>query len=149
MIDESTIKVYVAGAFDMLHYGHVRFLEKAKNLGDELFVGLVTDEAIEQVKGHKPILNYLERWELLRALKCVDCVLRQDNPYPMEILKELKEKHDLIFNILVRSDDITPPIPGQEFIEANGGKIVILPYTREINSTDIKKRIIECYKELK
>ena len=137
------IGVYVAGAFDMLHYGHVRFLERARKLGDILYVGLCTDEAIKQAKGHYPILNYLERWELLRALKCVSCIVKQDSPYPTEILKKLKEDDNLIFDILVRSDDVRLPIPGQEFIECNGGKVVLLSYTKEINSSDIKKRIIK------
>jgi len=138
--------VYVAGAFDLIHYGHVRFLEKAKKLGDILYVGLVTDEGIVQAKGHGPILNYSERLKMLKALRCVDFVIKQDDPYPTEVLQKLKKKKGVIVDILVRSNDITPPIPGQEFIESNGGKIVILPYTKTISSSDIKNRIIKVNK---
>jgi len=146
LYEPKKVIVYVAGAFDMIHYGHVRFLEEAKKLGDILYVGLVTDEGIVRSKGDGPVLNYSERLKLLKALRCVDFVIKQDDPYPTKVLQKLKKKKGVIVDILVRSNDITPPIPGQEFIESNGGKIVILPYTKTISSSDIKKRIINLYK---
>jgi rfaE bifunctional protein nucleotidyltransferase chain/domain len=135
------IKVYTAGVFDLLHYGHVRYLEKAKSLGDMLIVGLLTDEGTERYKGKNPILTYEQRLEVISALKCVDLIVRQDDTDPTETLKKLKDL-GWVFDYMVRADDYEGIPQGTEFIEANGGKVVRLPYCKEINSTFIKERLI-------
>lgn len=134
------MKVYCAGVFDLLHYGHVRYLEYAKSLG-ELTVGLLTDEGTERYKFHKPIMNYQERYEVIRALKCVDYIVRQDDTDPTETLKALKEQHGWTFDIMVRGDDYKGIPQGTDFIEKNGGKVVRSPYCYEISSTAIKERL--------
>ena len=135
------IKVYAGGVFDMFHYGHVRYLENAKKLGDILIVGLLTDEGTARYKPRKPIMTYLERWEVIRALKCVDYIVRQDDTDPTDTLRRLKIEHNWIFDIMCRGTDYKKISQGTKFIEANGGKVVRIPYTEGISSSEIKKRI--------
>ena len=135
-------RVYCAGVFDLLHYGHVRYLEEAKSLGDELVVGLLTDDGVERYKPERPIMNYEERWEVINALKCVDYIVRQEDTDPTETLKILKNEHRWVFDIMCRGDDYKDIPPGTEFIEANGGKVVRIPYCKEISSTAIKQRLL-------
>lgn len=135
------IRVYTAGVFDLLHYGHVRYLRKAKSLGDVLFVGLLTDEGTERYKFKKPILTYEQRFEVLSELTFIDEIVKQDDTDPTTTLRKLKEL-GFVFNIMVRGNDYEGIPQGTEFIEANGGKVVRLPYCKEISSTFIKERLI-------
>ena len=136
------IVVYAAGVFDILHVGHIRYLEKAKALGDVLVVGLLTDEGTKAYKYKYPIIPFLERWEILHSIKPIDYVVAQNSTDPTFTLQQLKLGHnDLFPDILVRGDDVSLPVPGQEFVESQGGKVVILPYTKKVSSTLIKKRI--------
>ena len=95
------IRVYTAGVFDLLHYGHVRYLRKAKSLGDVLFVGLLTDEGTERYKFKKPILTYEQRFEVLSELTFIDEIVKQDDTDPTTTLRKLKEL-GFVFNIMVR-----------------------------------------------
>lgn len=134
--------VYAAGVFDLLHYGHIRYLKEAKKLGTVLIIGLLTDEGTAKYKARKPVMSYLERLEVISSLKPVDYVVRQNDTDPTETLKEIYRVHKPLFpNILVRGSDVQPPIPGQEFIESKGGRVEFVPYTTEISSTQIKQRI--------
>ncbi len=132
------IWVYAAGVFDFLHYGHVRYFQAAKSLGDILVVGLLTDDGTAKYK-RRPLLKYSERWETVRALKCVDYIVRQNDTDPTETLRVLRDHHKWTFNILVRGDDFKGVPPGTEFIEANGGKVVRIPYCPDISSAKIKE----------
>jgi len=119
--------VYAAGVFDIFHYGHINYLQEAKRLGDKLIVGLLSDEGVMDYKSDKPIMNYVERWRVIT-----------------NTLKHLWKSHRSLFpNILVRADDVKPPVLGQEYIESKGGKVVIVPYSKGISSRDIKNRIID------
>ena len=136
------IFVYAAGVFDILHYGHIRYLKHAKSLGDVLVVGLLTNKGAARYKP-QPLLSYLERWEVLKAIDCVDYIVRQDDTDPIETLKELKKAHNWTFDILCRGADYKKVPQGTEYIEVNGGKVVRVPYSKEISSTEIKRRILE------
>jgi rfaE bifunctional protein nucleotidyltransferase chain/domain len=136
--------VYAAGVFDIFHYGHINYLQEAKRLGDKLIVGLLSDEGVMDYKSDKPIMNYVERWRVIRAIEGVDYIVEQDNTDPTNTLKHLWKSHRSLFpNILVRADDVRPPVAGQEYIESKGGKVVIVPYSKGISSRDIKNRIID------
>ena len=136
--------VYTAGVFDILHHGHINFLQEAKRLGDKLIVGLLTDEGVMDYKSDKPIMNYVERWRVIRGIAGVDYIVEQENTDPTNTLKNLWRHHRQLFpNILVRADDVKPPVPGGEYIESKGGKVVIVPYSKGISSSDIKNRIID------
>ena len=136
------MKVYCAGVFDLVHHGHIKYLRHCKSLGDMLVVGLLTDEGTERYKFKKPILTYEERWEVIRELKCVDYVVRQDDTDPTETLKELRDNHNWIFDIMCRGDDYPHRPQGSGFIEAHGGKVVRIPYSKDISSTEIKRRLL-------
>lgn len=136
------IWVYAAGVFDLLHYAHVRYLEKSKALGDVLVVGLVDDDGVKKYKFEYPVMRYPERWEVIRSIRCVDYVVRQNDTDPTETLKKLKEEHGWIFNIMVRADDYKGRPPGSDFIMESGGKVIRLPYCHDISSTKIKERLL-------
>jgi rfaE bifunctional protein nucleotidyltransferase chain/domain len=139
------VLVYCAGVFDILHYGHVRYLEFCKRLGDVLVVGLVDDDGVARYKAHKPIMSYTERWEVVRALRCVDYVVRQNDTDPTATLTNLKNEHGWVFDVMVRGDDYDKTPQGTDFILANGGRVVRSPYTHSISSTDLKSRILKAY----
>ena len=134
--------VYCAGVFDLIHYGHIRYLRAAKQMGDVLVVGLLTDDGVARYKPHRPILNYVQRWEVLQAIKYVDYVVKQDDTDPTKTLEYLKE-HGWIFNTMIRGADFKGTPPGSEFITSHGGKVVRIPYCSEISSSSIKEKIKE------
>lgn len=125
------------GVFDILHIGHIRYLQKAKKLGDILIVGLNSDASVKRLKGTKrPINNQNDRAEVLSALECVDYVLIFNEDTPIEWLSEIKP------NIHVKGGDYDMgKIIEKEIVEKNGGKIVILPKVPEVSTTDIIERI--------
>ena len=129
--------VYAAGVFDMLHYGHIQYLEKASKLGTMLIVGLLTDAGTRRYKPHYPVLSYWERLSVVKALRMVDMVVPQEDTDPTETLKALKMDID----IMVRGDDYEGIPPGTEWIENQGGVVVKIPYCKSVSSTDIKNRI--------
>jgi len=137
------VRCYCAGVFDLIHQGHIRYLKACRALGDELTVGLLTDDGVARYKPHRPILTYLERWEVLKELKCVDYIVRQEDTDPTETLKIIKKYHDITFDIMCRGDDYQGVPQGTDFIEENGGKVVRIPYSKDISSTEIKNRIIK------
>jgi len=134
--------VYCAGVFDLLHYGHIRYLRAAKQLGDVLVVGLLTDDAVGRYKKYRPVLNCLQRWEVLQSVRYVDYIVRQEDTDPTKTLEYLKT-HGWIFNVMVRGSDYEGVPQGTEFIETHGGRVVRVPYCSDISSTEIKKKIKE------
>lgn len=82
--------VFTNGCFDILHYGHIYYLNEAKNLGDYLIVGLNTDNSVKLNKGEsRPINNEIYRTEQLKSLECVDFIILFDNKTPIDIVKEI------------------------------------------------------------
>ncbi|MDN5320500.1 MAG: synthetase [Thermococcaceae archaeon] len=91
MREKKKIRVVVGGVFDILHVGHIHFLKKAKELGDELIVIVAHDETVKERKGRPPINSMYERAELLKALKMVDGVVIGDPGHiSLELIKKLK-----------------------------------------------------------
>ena len=136
-MDKKPVVVFTAGVFDPLHYGHIRYLEAAKRLGDILIVGVLTDDGAAAYKD-RPIMGWEARMEVVRALRCVDYVVKQPDTDPTSILEEL-EKHNLCPDIMVRGDDYPDIPPGTAFMLARKGRLVRLPYTKEISSTIYKE----------
>ena len=116
--------VFTNGCFDLLHVGHLRYLEKAKTLGDLLVVGVNSDDSVREIKGpRRPILPLRERMELLAGLACVDYVTSFDEPTPLGLITLLKP------DVLAKGGDWTPETTvGRETVEQSGGRVVILPY---------------------
>jgi len=125
--------VYVAGAFDLIHYGHVRFLEKAKKLGDILYVGLVTDDAVKKQKGNsRPILTYKERKQWLYEMGYSN-VVKQETFNPSENLIKFRPDG------FIKGEDQTHI--SEKTADDLGIEIIYLKRTKGISTSDIIKRI--------
>src|SRR5437016_11170626 len=129
--------VFTNGCFDLLHPGHIETLEKARNLGDLLVVGVNSDRSVREMKGEgRPILPEQERAEILAALECVDGVVIFDEPTPREIIAAL------LPDVLVKGGDwASDRIVGREEVEAAGGKVVLAPVVSGRSTTAIRERI--------
>ena len=115
--------VFTNGCFDILHVGHLRYLQHARGLGECLVIGLNTDEAVRNLKGsERPFVPENERAEMMAGLECVDYVVIFKEPTPIEILGELKP------DIHVKGGDyVLSQIPEARFVQEYGGEVVIVP----------------------
>jgi glycerol-3-phosphate cytidylyltransferase len=124
--------VYTAGAFDLLHVGHVRIIQAAAALGDTLVVGVSTDELIHEYKGHAPAVPYEERRELVAALRGVDAVIPQHTQDKIAIWERVG------FHRWVVGDDWFDADKYQTYrrqLQALGVECIFLPYTEGVSST--------------
>lgn len=124
--------VYTAGAFDLLHVGHIRMIQAAAALGDRLIVGVSTDELIREYKGIDAMVPYDERRELVAALRGVDLVIPQRTQDKVAMWERLK------FDNWVVGDDWFDTEKYQEYarqLEAVGVECTFLPYTNGVSST--------------
>lgn len=129
------IIVYTSVVCDLLHIGHINLFRKAKELGDKLIVGVITDDGVNQYKG-TPIIPVEQRIEVISSLKYVDLVIEQKTRSGLENMKELGN-----VSILIRGDDAE--IPDEiDYIKSIGGKFVKIPYTSGISTSDIINKII-------
>jgi|ERR1017187_1225736 rfaE bifunctional protein nucleotidyltransferase chain/domain len=135
--------VFTNGCFDILHSGHVDYLNKAKQLGDYLLVGLNSDISVKKIKGGKrPIIKEMERATLLDNLKCVDYLTFFDEDTPEQLIT------CLIPDILVKGADwALDKIVGREIVEANGGKVKTIEFSCDQSTSKIIKLIIDRYCE--
>ena len=115
--------VFTNGVFDLLHPGHVRYLQTARSLGDVLIVGVNSDRSVRENKGpSRPIMPERERAEVLEALSVVDAAVVFDEPTPQVIIDRLRP------DVLVKGADwAADAIVGRETVEAGGGKVVRVP----------------------
>ncbi|MBI3398356.1 MAG: D-glycero-beta-D-manno-heptose 1-phosphate adenylyltransferase [Deltaproteobacteria bacterium] len=136
------IIVFTNGCFDIVHAGHVRYLNKAKSLGDMLVVGLNTDSSVRQIKGDKrPIVPQRERAELLAGLEAVDYVVLFNEPTPIKLIKAI------LPNVLVKGADwASHEIVGAEVVKAAGGKITRIKLVQGRSTTNIIKKILELHR---
>lgn len=129
---------YTAGVFDLLHVGHINLLKNAKGLCDSLIVGVSTDEYVQKYKNKTPVIPCLDRMALVRELKSVDVVIKQESGDRLALHSKIK------FDIMFVGDDWYQNPKWQEmekkFDELNV-KIVYLPYTKEISTTKINEII--------
>lgn len=139
--DEKKKVVFTNGCFDMLHAGHVDYLNKAKAAGDVLIVGLNSDASMKRIKGEKrPILLQEERAFILSNLKAVDYVTLFDEDTPEEIISEL------IPDILIKGADWSlDKIVGRDIVEAHGGEVKTISFVTDQSTTNIIQTIIERY----
>ncbi len=135
--------VFTNGCFDLLHVGHIRYLEKARTLGDVLVVGLNTDRSVQTIKGPlRPILPEEERAEVLSGLGCVDYVTLFDEPTPLQLITFLKP------DVLVKGGDWTKEtVVGREVVEESGGEVIILPFIEGSSSSNIIETILTRYEK--
>lgn len=133
--------VFTNGCFDILHSGHVDYLNQARQLGDYLVVGLNSDFSVKNIKGEKrPIINEMERATLLDNLKCVDYVTFFDEDTPARLI------NSLIPDILVKGADwALDKIVGREVVEANGGEVKTIEFSCNQSTSKIINLIIDRY----
>ncbi len=131
--------VFTNGVFDILHVGHVRYLEQARTLGEVLLVAINSDAAVRELKGEgRPLMNQDERAEILAALRTVDYVTIFDDISPRALIARL------LPDVLVKGGDYAlDEIHGREEVEAAGGRVVSLPFVQGASSS----RIIEKMKK--
>jgi D-beta-D-heptose 7-phosphate kinase/D-beta-D-heptose 1-phosphate adenosyltransferase len=129
--------VFTNGVFDLLHPGHVRYLQQARALGDALVVGVNSDRSVRENKGpDRPITPEVERAEILSGLACVDAVTIFDEPTPFEIVNALAP------DVLVKGADWAhDAIVGREAVEGRGGRVVRIPVEQGYSTTVIVERI--------
>ena len=124
-------KVITYGTFDLLHYGHINLLKRAKSLGDYLIVGLSTDDFNNTEKNKESYFDYENRKSLLDAVKYVDLVIPEET-WDQKVLDIQKYNVD----IFVIGDDWKGKV---DYLEDFGIEVVYLPRTNEISTTKIKK----------
>jgi rfaE bifunctional protein nucleotidyltransferase chain/domain len=131
--------VFTNGCFELLHPGHLRILEQARELGDVLVVGLNSDDSVYQLKGSgRPIWPERKRAEILVALECVDAVVIFNELTPLKIIAEL------LPDVLVKGDDWPlDQIVGREEVERAGGIVQRVPIVRGYSTTGLVKKIRE------
>ena len=135
--------VFTNGCFDLLHPGHIRYLDQARALGDALIVALNSDRSVRELKGEKrPILGEDERAEVIAALRCVDYVTIFDDLTPQRVIAAL------LPDVLVKGGDWSlETIVGREEVEAAGGQVLSLPFVDGASTTSVIERILERFKE--
>ncbi|MCL4502971.1 MAG: D-glycero-beta-D-manno-heptose 1-phosphate adenylyltransferase [Deltaproteobacteria bacterium] len=130
--------VFTNGCFDLLHPGHVAYLEQARSLGDALIVGVNTDESVQRLfKGPgRPVTPEADRARVLAALACVDQVVLFPEDTPLELITALQP------DVLVKGGDYQlHEIVGQEVVEARGGRVLALPFVPGYSTTELLERI--------
>ena len=135
--------VFTNGCFDLLHVGHIRYLEEAKALGDILVVGINSDRSVRNIKGPlRPILPEEERAEILSGLGCVDYITIFDEADPLELISSLQP------HILVKGGDWTKETTvGKEVVERSGGEVIILPFVQGASTSNLIETILERYEK--
>jgi rfaE bifunctional protein nucleotidyltransferase chain/domain len=135
--------VFTNGCFDLLHIGHIRYLEEAKALGDVLVIGVNSDHSVRNLKGlQRPILPEEERAEILSGLGCVDYITIFNEPDPYQLISLLQP------HVLVKGGDWTKETTvGGELIEKLGGEVVILPFAKGSSTSNIIETILKHYEK--
>jgi len=130
--------VWTNGCFDLLHVGHIRYLQAARALGDILIVGVNSDASVQGLlKGPgRPVTPDNQRMEVLSALSCVDYVIKFEEPNPLRLIETIQP------DILVKGGDWpVEQIVGRHSVEARGGRVVTIPLVPEVSTSDLIARI--------
>lgn len=129
--------VFTNGVYDLIHPGHVRYLQAARALGDALIVGVNSDRSVRANKGpSRPVNPEAERAEVIAALACVDAAVIFDEDTPHEIITRLQP------DVLVKGADWAEnAIVGRDVVEARGGKVVRMPVEQGFSTTSLIERV--------
>ena len=133
--------VFTNGCFDLLHVGHVKYLQKARFFGDLLILGLNSDASIRRLKGAKrPLINEDERAHILAALDCIDYVLLFEEDTPLRIITTLRP------DVLVKGGDYTlEGVVGREVVESYGGRVELVSFVDGKSTTNIIEKVLQSY----
>ncbi len=140
---EGNVVVTTNGCFDVLHLGHLRYLQAARQLGDVLVVALNSDSSVRQLKGeNRPLVPEAERAEMLAGLECVNYVVLFPELTPIALLSELKP------SLHVKGGDYKlEQLVEREVVEKNGGKVIVGLNVPGKSTTNLIKVICERYKD--
>jgi rfaE bifunctional protein nucleotidyltransferase chain/domain len=129
--------VFTNGVFDLLHPGHIRYLQQARRLGDALIVGVNSDRSVRAIKGpRRPITPEAERAEIVAALECVDAAVVFDEETPHALIAVLQP------DVLVKGADwAEDAIVGRDIVEARGGRVVRVPIEAGYSTTAMLQKI--------
>lgn len=135
---QGSVLVFTNGVFDLLHPGHVLYLEEARALGTHLIVALNTDDSVQRIKGRmRPIMPLESRAEILAALDCVSFVTWFEQDTPAEIIRTVQP------DVLVKGGDWTPDrIVGKDFVESRGGRVLNIPFQKGYSTSAIIEKIL-------
>ena len=131
--------VFTNGCFDIIHAGHVDYLEEAKSFGDFLIVGMNSDSSVRRIKGEKrPIVPEDYRARVLEGLRAVDCVFIFDEETPLKVIEAVRP------DVLVKGADWPlEKIVGREFAK----EVKRIPFRFDISTTKIVERVLELYRK--
>ena len=135
--EEGKSVVFTNGIFDLLHAGHLEYLEKAKLMGDLLVIGVNSDSSTKAIKGeNRPVNNERDRSALLGGLRCVDYVVIFSEETPLKILEQIKP------DILVKGADyLREGVVGGDFVESYGGSVSLIPLKEGISTTSLIEKL--------
>jgi len=133
--------VFTNGCFDLLHVGHIRYLQKARAFGDCLILGLNSDASVRRLKGdHRPLIGEADRAHVLAALGCVDYVTVFGDDTPLNLIEAIRP------HVLVKGGDYTRDgVVGHEIVEADGGQVELVPVVEGASTTAIVEKIARLY----
>jgi D-beta-D-heptose 7-phosphate kinase/D-beta-D-heptose 1-phosphate adenosyltransferase len=128
---------FTNGCFDILHYGHIKYLEEAKGKADILVVGLNSDSSVRKIKGkNRPVNKQLDRAGVLSALRAVDFVAIFNAETPLKLIKLIRP------DVLIKGGDWKlDEIVGADFVKARGGRALTVPYLKGYSTTEAIKRV--------
>lgn len=141
--DNDETVVFTNGCFDILHLGHIDYLEKARSLGSKLIVALNTDDSVKKLKGpERPLNNEEARGRMIAALSFVDLVIYFSEDTPYKVIEDLKP------DILAKgSDYLAEDIVGADIVKANGGKVLTIDLVKGFSTTGLIDKIKNNIKE--
>lgn len=133
------IIVFTNGCFDILHAGHVSYLEKAKQQGQLLVVGLNSDQSVRCIKGpQRPIVHQDERAQVLAGLEAIDYVTLFDEETPYALIEYV------LPDVLVKGADWQGKVvAGEDIVQAHGGRVVLIDFVEGCSSTSIIERVLK------
>jgi len=137
--NDSQKLVFTNGCFDILHSGHVRYLQTAAGFGDILVVGLNSDSSARKLKGpRRPIITQANRAYLLSSIEVIDCIVIFDEETPARLI------HSISPDVLVKGGDyLTEDVVGYDTVTENGGCVKIVPYVEGNSTSGIVNSILE------
>lgn len=133
--------VFTNGCFDLVHAGHIYSLEQARALGDVLIVGVNSDASVRRLKGDlRPVISETDRAYMLQSLAVVDYVVIFDEDTPEELIRKITP------TVLVKGNDyLGKQIAGQEYVEANGGRVELIELKQGLSTTNVINKICNAY----
>ncbi len=136
--------VFTNGCYDLIHGGHIEFLQQAKSKGDILILGLNSDDSVKRLKGpDRPIKSQEERANILSALQDVDYIVIFDEDTPENLIREIQP------NVLVKGNDYKiGEVVGREIVEAYGGKVELIPVVKGLSTTNTVDKILASQKNI-